>query len=87
MAPEDIRHQCTSERATKPFPFGHFVAVLPCAGIAEPRVPAGPSQSGRPAAAAPVPVPVGLPAVQVVFQHVPHLGVQEAIRKGYHEAL
>ena len=39
------------------------------------------------AAAAPIPVPVGLPAVQIVLEHVPHLGVEEAVRKGYYEAL
>ena len=80
-------YERASNQAAIPFPFGHFVAVLPCAGVAGPRVPAGPSQPGRPAAPALVPVPVGLPPVQVVLQHVPHLGVEEAIRKGYHEAL
>ena len=64
------------------------MTVLPCAGVAVPRVSARSSETSRPAAAAaPIPVPVGLPAVQIVLEHVPHLGVEEAIRKGYHEAL
>lgn len=67
----------------------HFVTVLPCAGVAGPRVSARSPQSGRPAAAtgAPVPVPVGLPAVQIVLEHVSHLGVEEAVGEGDNEAL
>ena len=58
------------------------MTVLPCAGIARPKVSTRSSEPRRPApaAGAPIPVPVGLPAVEIVLEHVPYLGVEEAIR-------